>query len=49
MYTIHGALGSPYSMKMRARYAALDATARGCIDPLLAQTGCPDALVSQCA
>jgi len=32
---------------LRARYAALDATARGRIDPLLAQTSCLDALLNR--
>jgi hypothetical protein len=32
---------------LRARYAALDAAARGRIDPLLAQTGCLNALLNQ--
>jgi hypothetical protein len=32
---------------LRARYAALDATARGRIDPLLAHTGCLDAMLNR--
>ncbi len=52
------AMGLPYTQgvfkyqvkclaDLRARYAALDAKARARIDPLLAQTGCLDALLSQ--
>jgi hypothetical protein len=32
---------------LRARYAALDAKAQARIDPLLAQTGCLEALLNQ--
>jgi len=32
---------------LRARYAALDNTARAKVDPLLAQTGCLHALLSE--
>jgi hypothetical protein len=32
---------------LRARYAALDKAARAKVDPLLAQTGCLNALLSQ--
>lgn len=52
------AMGLPYTQgvfkyqvkclaDLRARYAALDAHARGRIDPLLAQTGCLEALRNQ--
>ncbi len=52
------AMGLPYTQgvfkyqvkclaDLRARYAALDAKARARIDPLLVQTGCLDALLSQ--
>jgi glutathione S-transferase len=52
------AMGLPYTQgvfkyqvkclaDLRARYAALDAKARGRIDPLLAQTGCLEALQNQ--
>ncbi len=52
------AMGLPYTQgvfkyqvkclaDLRARHAALDANARGRIDPLLAQTGCLEALLSQ--
>jgi hypothetical protein len=52
------AMGLPYTQgvfkyqvkclaDLRARYAALDAAARGRIDPLLAQTGCLNALLNQ--
>jgi glutathione S-transferase len=52
------AMGLPYTQgvfkyqvkclaDLRARYAALDAHARARIDPLLAQTGCLEALLSQ--
>ena len=52
------AMGLPYTQgvfkyqvkclaDLRARYAALDANARGRIDPLLAQTGCLEALRNQ--
>jgi hypothetical protein len=52
------AMGLPYTQgvfkyqvkclaDLRARYAALDAKARARIDPLLAQTGCLEALLNQ--
>jgi hypothetical protein len=52
------AMGLPYTQgvfkyqvkclaDLRARYAALDATARGRIDPLLAHTGCLDAMLNR--